>query len=144
MLIRRIYNGTYRQIRESVQDANPKVYEAMIKAELAFPYAEPEGLVILRSANEYVISLMDQSYLDYVELSWRAQAEGYVTPCFLSEPQIKDPSKQSIGENEYILTTDSSRFPEDFSLVESMGMCAYVRFRLRITLGSSFLGRISN
>ena len=75
------YNGTMligEFKGESVQDAKPKVREAMIKAGLAFPYAEPEGLVISRSADECVVALMDQWYLDYGEPSWRAQTEGYV------------------------------------------------------------------
>ena len=75
------YNGTMiigEFKGDSVQDAKPKVREAMIKAGLAFPYAEPEGLVISRSADECVVALMDQWYLDYGESSWRAQTEGYV------------------------------------------------------------------
>ena len=62
---------------ESVQDAKPKVQEAMvkamIKAGLAFPYAEPGGLIISRSADECVAALMDQRYLDMESISWRAQ-----------------------------------------------------------------------
>ena len=75
------YNGTMiigEFKGESVQDAKPKVREAMIKASLAFPYAEPEGLVVSRSADECVVALMDQWYLDYGEPSWRTQTEGYV------------------------------------------------------------------
>ena len=52
------YNGTMiiGEFRgDSIQDAKPKVCEAMIKG-LAFPYAEPEGLVISRSADEYSIA----------------------------------------------------------------------------------------
>ncbi|KAF8522737.1 hypothetical protein BU17DRAFT_86642 [Hysterangium stoloniferum] len=59
----------------SVQDAKPKVREAMIKAGLAFAYAEPEGMIISRSNDECVVALMDQWYLDYGEAGWRAQAE---------------------------------------------------------------------
>ena len=72
------YNGTMTVGEfkgESVQDAKPKVREAMIQAQLAFAYAEPEGLVISRSADECVVALMDQWYLDYGEPSWKAQAE---------------------------------------------------------------------
>ncbi|KAF8577316.1 leucyl-tRNA synthetase [Ramaria rubella] len=63
---------------ESVQDAKPKVRDAMIEAGVAFAYAEPEGLVISRSADECVVALMDQWYLDYGEPVWRAQAEKLV------------------------------------------------------------------
>ncbi|KAF5352969.1 hypothetical protein D9758_007903 [Tetrapyrgos nigripes] len=72
------YNGTMLVGEfkgESVQDAKPKVRESMIKQGLAFAYAEPEGLVISRSADECVVALMDQWYLDYGEPSWRAQVE---------------------------------------------------------------------
>ena len=109
------YNGTMTigEFKgESVQDAKPKVREAMIKAGLAFPYAEPEGLVISRSADECVVALMDQWYLDYGEPSWRAQTEGYVRLSFyiyLIQLKKLDP-QQSVGENEYILIRDSTRF----------------------------------
>ncbi|KII84124.1 hypothetical protein PLICRDRAFT_179802 [Plicaturopsis crispa FD-325 SS-3] len=62
-------------VGERVQDAKPKVREKLIKAGLAFAYAEPEGMVISRSADECVVALMDQWYLDYGEPTWRAQAE---------------------------------------------------------------------
>ncbi|KAH9922289.1 leucine-tRNA ligase [Epithele typhae] len=62
----------------SVQDAKPRVREKLIDAGLAFAYAEPEGLIVSRSADECVIALMDQWYLDYGEESWRAQAEKLV------------------------------------------------------------------
>ena len=67
---------------ESIQDAKPKVREAMIKADW-HSHLQPEGLVISHSAGEYVVALMDQWYLDYGELSWRAQTEGYVRLSFL-------------------------------------------------------------
>ncbi|KAG5339737.1 hypothetical protein C0989_003925 [Termitomyces sp. Mn162] len=60
---------------QSVQDAKPKVRQRMIEAGLAFAYAEPEGLVISRSADECVVALMDQWYLDYGEECWRNQVE---------------------------------------------------------------------
>ncbi|KAL4077451.1 hypothetical protein J3A83DRAFT_4213723 [Scleroderma citrinum] len=60
---------------ESVQDAKPKVRAQLIQMGLAFAYAEPESLVISRSADECVVALMDQWYLDYGEPVWRAQAE---------------------------------------------------------------------
>ncbi|EJD05001.1 leucine-tRNA ligase [Fomitiporia mediterranea MF3/22] len=72
------YNGTML-VGEfkgmSVQEAKPRVREAMIKAGLAFAYAEPEGFILSRSGDECVIALMDQWYLDYGEPTWRAQAE---------------------------------------------------------------------
>jgi leucyl-tRNA synthetase len=80
------YNGTMLVGEfkgQSVQEAKVKVRDAMIQAGLAFAYAEPEGLVISRSADECVVALMDQWYLDYGEAEWRKQTEGYVI-CFRS------------------------------------------------------------
>lgn len=76
------YNGTMtigKYKGETVQVAKPKVRTDMIAEGLAFAYAEPEGLVISRSADECVVALMDQWYLDYGETEWRAQTEKYVT-----------------------------------------------------------------
>ncbi|KIJ34886.1 hypothetical protein M422DRAFT_262845 [Sphaerobolus stellatus SS14] len=76
------YNGTMLVGEfkgESVQDAKPKVRDAMIAAGLAFAYAEPEGMIISRSADECVVALMDQWYLDYGEPEWKAQAEKLVS-----------------------------------------------------------------
>ena len=60
---------------EPVQEAKNKVRESMIAQGLAVAYAEPEGLVISRSADECVVALMDQWYMDYGEPSWKAEAE---------------------------------------------------------------------
>ncbi|KAI0312264.1 hypothetical protein OF83DRAFT_1147006 [Amylostereum chailletii] len=73
------YNGTMvvgEFKGESVQDAKNKVRASLLEKGLAFAYAEPEGLVISRSADECVVALMDQWYLDYGEKNWRAQTEG--------------------------------------------------------------------
>lgn len=59
-----------------VQEAKLKVREQLIGSGLGFAYAEPESLVISRSADECVVALMDQWYLDYGEEFWRAQVEG--------------------------------------------------------------------
>lgn len=72
------YNGTMLVgdfKGDGVQDAKGKVRAAMIGEGLAFAYAEPEGLVVSRSADECVVALMDQWYLDYGEPSWKATAE---------------------------------------------------------------------
>ncbi|KAN0080063.1 hypothetical protein V8E55_009629 [Tylopilus felleus] len=63
---------------ESVQEAKPKVRAQLIESGLAVAYAEPENLVVSRSADECVVALMDQWYLDYGEPSWRAQAERHL------------------------------------------------------------------
>ena len=59
----------------TVQEAKPRVRDAMISARLALAYAEPEGFILSRSGDECVIALMDQWYLDYGEPTWKAQAE---------------------------------------------------------------------
>ncbi|TFY65550.1 hypothetical protein EVG20_g5533 [Dentipellis fragilis] len=72
------YNGTMtigEYKGEPVQDVKPKVRASLIEKGEAFAYAEPEGLVISRSADECVVALMDQWYLDYGEPVWRAQVE---------------------------------------------------------------------
>ena len=60
---------------EPVQEAKPKVRAQMIEKGVAFPYAEPEGLVVSRSADECVVALIDQWYMDYGEERWKAAAE---------------------------------------------------------------------
>lgn len=81
------YNGTMlvgQYKGESVQDAKPKVRASMIEEGLAFAYAEPEGLIISRSADECVVALMDQWYLDYGETQWRDQVAKCVTSRYAS------------------------------------------------------------
>lgn len=73
------YNGTMvigEFSGQPVQEAKPKVREMLIRSGLAFAYAEPEGFVLSRSADECVVALMDQWYLDYGEENWRKQVEG--------------------------------------------------------------------
>ena len=60
---------------QPVQEAKNKVRDSMIAKNLAIAYAEPEGLVVSRSADECVVALMEQWYMDYGEASWRAEAE---------------------------------------------------------------------
>jgi len=63
---------------ETVVDAKPKVRQQMINAKLAFAYAEPENQVMSRSADECVVALCDQWYLDYGVEDWKARAQLYV------------------------------------------------------------------
>jgi leucyl-tRNA synthetase len=72
------FNGTLLQGEfkgETVQDAKVKVRDQMIGQGLAFKYAEPESLIMSRSADECVVALVDQWYIDYGEEQWRATAE---------------------------------------------------------------------
>ena len=58
---------------QSVESAKPKVREALIKSGDAFEYAEPNGHVVSRSADECVTAYLGQWFLNYGEndLEWR-------------------------------------------------------------------------
>lgn len=58
-----------------VEDAKAKVREDMIARDLAFAYSEPENAVMSRSADECIVALCDQWYLDYGEPTWLKKAE---------------------------------------------------------------------
>ncbi|KAJ3041618.1 cytosolic leucyl tRNA synthetase [Rhizophlyctis rosea] len=58
-----------------VQEAKPLIRSMLIDMGLAFPYCEPEGLVISRSGDECVVTLAPQWYMDYGEESWKKLAE---------------------------------------------------------------------
>lgn len=76
------FNGTLLQgdfKGETVQDGKQKVKDQLIAAGLGFKYAEPEGLIISRSADECVVALVDQWYINYGEDEWRKTAERYVS-----------------------------------------------------------------
>lgn len=65
---------------EPVEVAKPKVREALIKAGEAFEYAEPNGRVVSRSADECVVAYLGQWFLNYGENDpvWRDQVIDYV------------------------------------------------------------------
>jgi leucyl-tRNA synthetase len=50
---------------ESVQTAKEKVRESLIKSGEAFPFADPNGRVISRSADECVVAYLGQWFLNY-------------------------------------------------------------------------------
>ncbi|KAJ8518730.1 hypothetical protein ONZ45_g4251 [Pleurotus djamor] len=87
--------GAYKG--ESVIDAKPKVRKEMIDAGEAFAYAEPEGMVISRSADECVVALMDQWYLDYGEEHWRKQVEGLLTKMELYSPETRNSFEKTLA-----------------------------------------------
>ena len=58
---------------EKVQDVKKKVQKQMIDRNEAIIYFEPEKKVMSRSADECVVALCDQWYLDYGEDQWKAQ-----------------------------------------------------------------------
>src|SRR5262245_56923676 len=59
-------------------DAKPLVQQAMILANDAAPYSEPESTVIARSGEECVCALTDQWYLQYGEPEWKEQVKTHV------------------------------------------------------------------
>lgn len=63
---------------EKVEVAKPKVRQQLIDAREGFAYSEPEKRVVSRSADECIVALMDQWYLDYGEESWKQTALKYV------------------------------------------------------------------
>jgi leucyl-tRNA synthetase len=63
---------------QPVEKAKPLVRDQLIKSGEAFVYSEPEKKVISRSADECVVALCDQWYLDYGEESWRTTVEGHL------------------------------------------------------------------
>lgn len=73
-----------------VQEAKPKVREQMIKAGLAFAYAEPEGQIISRSNDECVVALCDQWYMDYGEAQWKETAKKLTAQMNLFQPETRN------------------------------------------------------
>ncbi|ESK89942.1 leucine-trna ligase [Moniliophthora roreri MCA 2997] len=94
------YNGTMLVGEfkgEPVQEAKQKVRDSMIEAGLAFAYAEPEGLVISRSADECVVALMDQWYLDYGEPTWRAEVERHLASMELYGTETRNAFEKTLA-----------------------------------------------
>ncbi|KAK9406608.1 leucine-tRNA ligase cytoplasmic [Crotalus adamanteus] len=58
---------------QRVQDVKKLIQKKMVDDGEAFIYMEPEKQVISRSADECVVALCDQWYLDYGEKNWRQQ-----------------------------------------------------------------------
>lgn len=58
---------------QKVQDVKKTIQKKMIDVGDAFIYMEPEKQVMSRSADECVVALCDQWYLDYGEENWKKQ-----------------------------------------------------------------------
>jgi hypothetical protein len=136
------YNGTMLVGEfkgEPVQEAKNKVRASMIAQGVAFAYAEPEGLVISRSADECVVALMDQWYLDYGETKWRAEADRCVP--FVS-PRIFElitVFMKPTGADEHILPGDAEWIRGHPGLAESVGVRPNIWFGLSAALGPAVL-----
>ncbi|XP_019361916.1 PREDICTED: leucine--tRNA ligase, cytoplasmic isoform X1 [Gavialis gangeticus] len=59
---------------QKVQDVKKVIQKMMVDNGEAMIYMEPEKQVISRSADECVVALCDQWYLDYGEINWKKQA----------------------------------------------------------------------
>lgn len=73
-----------------VQEAKNRVRDEMIAASQAFAYAEPEGRIVSRSADECVVALCDQWYMDYGEDAWKAQAKKLVSRMNLFQDETRN------------------------------------------------------
>ncbi len=61
---------------QKVQDVKKVVQKQMVDSNEAIIYFEPEKQVLSRSADECVVALCDQWYLEYGEETWRKQTKG--------------------------------------------------------------------
>ncbi|KAJ3168358.1 cytosolic leucyl tRNA synthetase [Geranomyces variabilis] len=71
------YQGTMiigNHAGKTVQEAKPLIRDELIAQGLAFPYCEPEGMVMSRSGDECVVTLAPQWYIDYGEEGWKKLA----------------------------------------------------------------------
>ncbi|PWA23182.1 hypothetical protein CCH79_00002430, partial [Gambusia affinis] len=59
---------------QKVQDAKKPIQRMMVEKGEALIYMEPEKQVMSRSADECVVALCDQWYLDYGDAEWKQQA----------------------------------------------------------------------
>ncbi|KAL5033085.1 hypothetical protein BDV3_000099 [Batrachochytrium dendrobatidis] len=72
------YNGTMMvgaYAGKPVQEAKPIIRTLLIESGDAFPYSEPESLIMSRSGDECVVTLAAQWYMNYGEDSWKALAK---------------------------------------------------------------------
>ncbi|XP_064205975.1 leucine--tRNA ligase, cytoplasmic [Anguilla rostrata] len=61
---------------QKVQDVKKPIQKMMVEKGEALIYMEPEKQVTSRSADECVVALCDQWYLDYGDKEWKQQASG--------------------------------------------------------------------
>ncbi|KAI8819678.1 uncharacterized protein EV422DRAFT_533886 [Fimicolochytrium jonesii] len=93
------YQGTMiigNHAGKSVQDAKPLIRDELIAQGLAFPYCEPEGLVISRSGDECVVTLAPQWYMDYGEEQWRKLAEECLSQMELFSPETRNQFERTL------------------------------------------------
>lgn len=65
---------------QKVQDVKKPIQKMMVEKGEALIYMEPEKQVMSRSADECVVALCDQWYLDYGDAEWKQQAMDVLKP----------------------------------------------------------------
>ncbi|KAM6970712.1 leucine--tRNA ligase, cytoplasmic [Aplochiton taeniatus] len=65
---------------QKVQDVKKPIQKMMVEKAKAMLYMEPEKQVMSRSADECVVALCDQWYLDYGNAEWKQQAHECLKP----------------------------------------------------------------
>ena len=114
---------------KSVEEAKPLVRQQLIEANDAFNYAEPEGLVISRSADECVAGHLDQWFMNYGsqgDPAWQQQVLNHIDKDLqLYSTEAKNAFEQTVDWLGQWAATRSyglgSRFPIDKQwLVESL------------------------
>uniref|UniRef100_A0A8C4EB15 leucine--tRNA ligase n=1 Tax=Dicentrarchus labrax TaxID=13489 RepID=A0A8C4EB15_DICLA len=65
---------------QKVQDVKKPIQKMMVERGEAMIYMEPEKQVMSRSADECVVALCDQWYLDYGDAEWKQQANEALKP----------------------------------------------------------------
>jgi len=101
------YEGTmvYGEFKgEKVQDAKEKVKSLLLKSNDAFPFADPSGEVISRSADECVVANIPQWFLNYGEndQEWQQQVLDYVKDKNGLETYIPETENQFVANLEWL------------------------------------------
>lgn len=129
--------GEYKGLK--VEEAKTKVREDMIKGEVAFAYSEPENLVMSRSADECIVALCDQWYLDYGETGWRIKAELYVARA--SRDVVADRGQTTLA-HAHVQSGDAQRLRADAWLATTVGVREELRSRVQAPVGPAVPRRV--
>ncbi|KAK2170434.1 hypothetical protein LSH36_3g30089 [Paralvinella palmiformis] len=74
---------------KKVQDVKKLIQKELVDSKEAVIYMEPEKLVISRSADECVVALCDQWYLDYGEKNWKSVVRNHLDTMTLYSKEVK-------------------------------------------------------
>ncbi|KAJ3020117.1 cytosolic leucyl tRNA synthetase [Thoreauomyces humboldtii] len=93
------YNGTLivgPHAGKTVQEVKPIIRGELIESGDAFPYSEPEGLVVSRSGDECVVTLAPQWYMDYGQEGWKQLAEQCLADMETFSPETRNQFGKSL------------------------------------------------